>query len=219
MDSSRDCTPTFSRYVVQHASGANQCTCIIPFHNERDHNTGKAAAVQAAVTLTTSSHVLLLDADLRDLRASEVNLAVATALANPAIDMIILRRVRAALPAHLSRGDVLFSGERILKTTDLATALVGNPSRYQIEIAINHYMIRRRKRVYWMPSSARNTLKIEKPGLVRGLAEDLAMVKNVIDFAGLGAYLQQYLCFAREKLPALEAPLEGEGYRGLARPA
>jgi hypothetical protein len=45
------------------------------------------------------------------------------------------------------------------------------------------------------------------------------MVKNVIDFAGLGAYLQQYLCFAREKLPALEAPLEGEGYRGLARPA
>lgn len=262
MDSSRDRAPSFSRYVAQHASGVNQCTCIIPFYNERNrilrvlnvatrlsrvtqvicvddgstdgaaalvarhhpnvtlvrqpHNTGKAAAVQAGASLTTSSHVLLLDADLRDLRAAEVNLAVATALANPAIDMIILRRVRAALPAHLSRGDVLFSGERILKTVDLATALVGNPSRYQIEIAINHYMMRRRKQVYWMPSSARNTLKIEKSGLVRGLAGDLTMLENMIDFAGLGAFLQQYLFFAREELPPVGAPVEGDGYRGLA---
>jgi hypothetical protein len=49
-----------------------------------------------------------------------------------------------------------------------------------------------------MPSSARNTLKMRKQGPVRGLAGDVAMVKNMVDYAGVGAYLEQYLFFARE---------------------
>jgi len=124
---------------------------------------------------------------------------VAAALAQPEIDMVILRRVKAGMHARLSRGDVLFSGERILKTADLIAALATNPHRYQIEIAINRYMAECGKRVYWMPSSARNTLKAQKHGPIRGLAGDVAMVKNMIDYAGVGAYLEQYLHFAREE--------------------
>jgi len=143
--------------------------------------------------------VLLLDADLRGLAATEIERAVVAALANPEIDMIILRRIKAAVPARLSRGDVLFSGERIVKTAELAAALAANPSRYQIEIALNRIMLEQGKRVYWMPSSARNTLKVQKHGPMRGLAGDVAMVKNMIDYAGVGAYLEQYLHFAREE--------------------
>ncbi len=73
---------------------------------------GKAAAVRAGADLVHTSHVLLLDADLRGLEAGEISLAVSMALAHPEIDMIILRRVKAAIHARLSRGDVLFSGER-----------------------------------------------------------------------------------------------------------
>jgi hypothetical protein len=135
---------------------------------------------------------------LRVLAAAEIDRAVATALASSEIDMIILRRIRAGMHARLSRGDVLFSGERIVKTADLLTALATNPSRYQIEIALNRYMLENGKRVVWMPSSARNTLKMHKQGPVRGLAGDVAMVKNMVDYAGVGAYLEQYLFFARE---------------------
>ena len=63
---------------------------------------GKAAAVRAGIDLVHTSHVLLLDADLRGLEAGEIGLAVSTALAHPEIDMIILRRVKAAIHARLS---------------------------------------------------------------------------------------------------------------------
>jgi glycosyltransferase involved in cell wall biosynthesis len=161
-------------------------------------NSGKSAAVQAAADLVRTSHVLLMDADLRGLTTAEIDRAVAAALASSEIDMIILRRVKAGMHARLCRGDVLFSGERIVKTADLISALAANPSRYQIEIALNRYMLENRKRVVWMPSSARNTLKVHKRGPVRGLAGDVAMVKNMVDYAGVGAYLEQYLFFARE---------------------
>ncbi len=161
-------------------------------------NSGKAAAVRAAAETVQASHMLLLDADLRGLAVAEIDRSVVTALANPDIDMIILRRIKAGMHARLCRGDVLFSGERIVKTADLLAALATNPSRYQIEIALNRYMLENGKRVCWMPSSARNTLKMHKQGPVRGLAGDVAMVKNMVDYAGVGAYLEQYLFFARE---------------------
>ena len=129
---------------------------------------------------------------------AEIEGAVAVALTRPEIDMIILRRVKAGVHAKLCRGDVLFSGERVLKTADLSAALAAQPSRYQIEIALNRYMLEHGKRVCWMPSSARNTLKMRKQGPVRGLAGDVAMVKNMVDYAGVGAYLEQFLFFARE---------------------
>lgn len=163
------------------------------------NNGGKAAAVRAAADMVRTSHMLLMDADLRGLAAAEIDRAIAAALAKPEIDMIILRRIKAGMHARLCRGDVLFSGERIVKTADLLAALSANPSRYQIEIALNRYMLETGKRVYWMPSSARNTLKMQKRGPMRGLAGDMAMVKNMIDYAGVGAYLEQYLHFAREE--------------------
>lgn len=165
-------------------------------------NRGKAAAIQAGVDLVTASHVLLLDADLHGLAAAEIEAAVAVALTRPEIDMVILRRVKAGVHARLSRGDVLFSGERVLKTADLKRALAANVNGYQIEIAVNRYMAAQGKRVVWMPSSARNTLKMRKQGPMRGLAGDVAMVKNMIDYAGFGAYLEQYLTFARDRWPA-----------------
>ncbi|MCS6843484.1 MAG: glycosyltransferase family 2 protein [Caldilineales bacterium] len=162
-------------------------------------NQGKAAAVQAGVDRVATSHALLLDADLRGLRAAEIEAAVALALARPDVDMVILRRVKAGVHARLCRGDVLFSGERIVKTNDLRAALATSPDGYQIEIALNRYMALHGKRVVWVPSSARNTLKMQKHGPVRGLTGDIKMVKHMIDYAGLGAFVEQFLFFARDR--------------------
>lgn len=165
-------------------------------------NRGKAAAVQAGASRVLTSHTLLLDADLRGLRAAEIEAAVDLALSRPEVDMVILRRMKAGVHARLCRGDVLFSGERIVKTDDLRAALATAPNGYQIEIALNRYMVLHGKRVVWVPSSARNTLKMQKQG-VRGLAGDFKMVKHMMDYAGLGAYVEQFLFFARDRAPLL----------------
>lgn len=166
-----------------------------------DQNHGKTGAIRQAIRLVETEYVCLLDADLRLLTTRDVESALLRISLDPFIDMIILRRCNADLNSKITRGDVLFSGERILKTTDLEQVLNGNPVKYQLEIAINHYMMKNNKRVYWMPSSALNTLKIKKVGLFNGIEQDMVMIKNMLDFGGLGVYMKQLFEFATEQIP------------------
>lgn len=164
-------------------------------------NQGKAEAIRQGLARVAQPYTLLLDADLRFLNAHELDLAISLMVSKPRIDMIILRRVNAAVNAKITRGDVLYSGERILKTDDLRCVLESRPRGYQIEIAINQYMRDRHKQVYWMPSSAQNTYKSVKRGLVPGLKEDLDMFEEMLAYEGAGAYVQQLLTFARNEAP------------------
>lgn len=67
--------------------------------------------------------------------------------------MLILRGVKASFIVKLNRGDVLFTGERILKKIDLETILSGSVKGWQLESVINMWMYRRNKKVFWMPHS------------------------------------------------------------------
>lgn len=169
---------------------------------------GKTAAIQIGLEHVSARYTLLLDADLRDLRPGEIRDAQRTIECNPDIDMIILRRSNAAINSKISRGDVLFSGERILRSGDLRAALQPTPTGYQLEIAINQYMLRERKAVYWMPSSALNTYKVDKTGIVPGLRQEVRMLKEMLHYDGFGIYVQQFLFFARQQAPrAAIAPI------------
>jgi hypothetical protein len=125
---------------------------------------------------------------------------------NPHIDMIILRRVHSITSTKLLRGDALFSGERILRVEDLEKVLATHPSGYQLEIAINRYMLEHGRCVYWMPSSATNTLKVQKLGRIRGLVEEANMIVNLLTYSGLAQYLLQLLVFARKQGPRSSRP-------------
>ncbi len=164
-------------------------------------NRGKVAAIRAGLQLVNRPYVFLVDADLRGLSAEELSRAAGTMMGDPHIDMIVLRRIQSIASTKLLRGDVLFSGERILRTDDLAEVLDSNPSRYQLEIAINKYMLERDRLVYWMPSSAVNTLKVQKVGWIPGLVEEAGMIGNMLSYCGFGQYLVQLLCFARKQVP------------------
>jgi glycosyltransferase involved in cell wall biosynthesis len=166
-----------------------------------EQNQGKTEAIRAGMHLVRSEYVCLLDADLRCLTAAEIEAALTRMVADPGIDMIIMRRVNATLNSKITRGDVLFSGERFLRTRDLARVLNNDPEKDQLEIAINQFMLDQRKRVYWMPSSAKNTFKVRKTGWRVGLERDMFMIRNMLDYGGLGLYIKQFFDFATERAP------------------
>ena len=162
-------------------------------------NQGKAAAVAAGLEMVETSHVLLVDADLRDLRASDLTRALDMILHDTNLDMVLLRRMSAGLHARLLRGDLLFTGERVLKTADLRAVLACQPTGYQLEIAVNAYMIDHGRTVRWAPSSARNILKIEKQHSIHGLMADMWMARSMLSHSGVRGYAYQYLFFAHKR--------------------
>ncbi len=164
-------------------------------------NRGKTAAVKAGLELVQNEYVLLLDADLDSLESNEISAAINTITNTPQLDMIILRRLNAGIHSKLNRGDILYSGERILRRDDLKTILSQPARGYQLEVIINKYMKDNLKAVYWMPSSARNTYKISKLGLVDGMKAEIDMVVQILACHGPKEYFEQYSQFALHRVP------------------
>ena len=128
-------------------------------------NLGKTETVIVGLQQVKEEYILLLDADLRKVNYKEIQDAVVKIQANEDVDMVVLRRVNAPLFIKLVRGDVLLPGERILRKVDLQKILedkLDKPSGFQLEYAINQYMMVNHKNVYWMPSSALNTYPMQK---------------------------------------------------------
>lgn len=162
-------------------------------------NKGKAAAIKHALRVIQCEYVLLMDADLRFLNYEEIQQAIAI-IQECSIDMLILRRITAPWFFKIDRRDVLFSGERILKKEDLQKTLQHKVSGYQLEIAINRYMLQQKKKVRWVAWSASNTHKIKKWGLAYGVRREIGMFREMIIYSGFMEYLKQILFFARKRV-------------------
>lgn len=180
-----------------------QVTCI-----SNEINMGKSESVKVGLTHARGTYVTLLDADLSQLRYADLNHAITAIMHDPSIDMIILRRVNAPFIVRLTRADVLIPGERILKKKDLHQVLnhsAHNPRGFQIEYAINQYMINNKKNVYWTPSSAVNTWPTEKQGFIRGLWVICAMQLNILIYIGIKNFIYQYIFFGKQQLSTVQS--------------
>lgn len=163
-----------------------------------EKNQGKAAAVFQGLKEAKGKYIFLLDADLQGLQVKEMRAALKRMKAKPLIEMIILRRINDPLISKLIRGDVLVSGDRILTRKDLLEIFKTNLNGYQLEIAINNYMMKKGKIVYWLPSSARNTVKMKKFGFFEGLEEEIEMYKNLVSYVSVDDYFLQLFLFCRQ---------------------
>jgi len=175
----------------------------------RAYNHGKSAAVllgvlQASHIDPPPEYLLLLDADLRQVQADELELAVATVLANPEIDMLILRRVKKDAVTRLLGGDLLISGERIVRRSDLLEVLTRDPvSGYQIEVAINQYMLDHDKTVRWLPLTSTGVISFSKMGIWAGLKKEITMFSRLLAYLGLRRGWHQLMSYRHVKRAVL----------------
>lgn len=165
-------------------------------------NKGKSAAIEKALEKVKDPLVFLIDGDLKNLQAQEIKQAISIMHNNKDIDMILLTRMHTNIQGTWQRANCIFSGERILRTIDLHNVfkMKPKPSRYQIEIALNHYMITTRKKVFWIRSSAINFFKrIKFGGFIKGEIKDLAMHFEMMQYVGFFQYLYQVLFFSKHE--------------------
>ena len=95
---------------------------------------------------------------------------------------------------------VLFTGERMLRKSDLEKVLTEEVRGWQLESAINNYMLEHEKKVYWMPQSATNTQKTSKWGFFQGIRNNLKTHTDMMFAMGFGNFLKQFFFFAKDEL-------------------
>jgi glycosyltransferase involved in cell wall biosynthesis len=164
-------------------------------------NTGKAGAVREGARAARGEYALLVDADLRGANPAEIRRAVAGMLDDPALGMVILRRAQEAWNVRLINADAVLSGERILRRAHLLEVLAQDIRGYQLEVAINRYMLDRGLACYWVHSSALDYNKVVKWGVLGGIWREVQMNAQMVRFVGLAGYLRQLLTFCRDELP------------------
>lgn len=162
-------------------------------------NIGKSGTVEIALKKTKGDYILLFDADLEKVDFLGIETVIDRMMADEKIDMIIFNRQTPRLITKLNRMELLFSGERIMKTTDLKEILKFHPTGFQLETAINTFMIEKKKSVFYFDSTNVNLPKLKKFGSFKGIGEDIKMFWEVFKFNPL-SYIYQLLFFARKKL-------------------
>lgn len=164
-------------------------------------NYGKSFAVKFGISLCFSENILLLDADLKNIEATEINRAIEE-FTTQELDMVVLRRVKSLPLIKLIRADTLLSGERIIKKSHLQNVLRSDVEGYQLELATNQYFVENSLlyKCKWSPSSAVNDYKHRKHKFFKGIFKDLKMYSEIIRYIGFGNFKRQVLHFCKQKV-------------------
>ncbi|PIZ63982.1 hypothetical protein COY16_00475 [Candidatus Roizmanbacteria bacterium CG_4_10_14_0_2_um_filter_39_13] len=173
-----------------------KCICI-----SSEGQCGKSHAVQLGLHTSHGDTLFLLDADLKNLKADELSHAIKYFENNPTLDMLLLPDLHPNIETRLSRHDIIFSGKRVLKRRDLLCIFSKySPKRYQLEIAINQYMMDENKNVEYLRISSNDTVKSEKIGLIRGTFKNISMLSSIVLFRGFFGYISQVVMFGHDEV-------------------
>lgn len=166
-------------------------------------NAGKSNAVKESLKQVKAEYIFLIDGDLTNIKLNEIEDAIQKIINNDSTDMIILRRIedKTVIVSRYIRHDVIFSGQRILRKSDLKNIFINKISDYQVEMAINTYMMKNKKIVYWMQSSVHNSTKWTKWGWIKGTKRSFNMFKGFVNYAGWRNFIWQTLFFCRNEAP------------------
>lgn len=167
------------------------------------HNVGKADALRVGLKYVDTDYVFLCDADLLYLDIDALDKSIIYMTTSQTIDMLIYK-IKVS-PKWLSvmtkiiRGDILVSGERILKTNDLKTIFSSEkPKRYEIDFDINKYMFSHSKKCLWHDAISAQIHKTKKTGFIKGWTDDLGTMYQEVH-KGIFDWLRMVLFFCTEQ--------------------
>jgi len=168
-----------------------------------DKNSGKSAAVYAGLSPVKTKYVFLIDADLGKIRLYRIKAALQAIEKDKLVDMLVFKHYSSIpwfdLLAKFFRGDVLISGERILKTTDLAAIREKEkPVGFQLEMAIDRYMSENNKNCFWLDNIGMAIHKSAKVGFWKGWRNDFLSHKEFLN-KGLLDWSHLVLTFCKKK--------------------
>ena len=157
-----------------------------------EENLGKTDAIRKGLVVSSGDYIFLCDADLQNFIPAEFSNGFKILKKDPKIDMIIFNREKTGLVEKLTRSHIYLCGERVLKKADLEKILEQDVKGYQVEMAINMFMIENKKNVLMVGVSTKNTIK-EKKGIKRSVKENSKMLYQILAFSGIAGLLSIYL--------------------------
>lgn len=170
-DGSQDGT---DRVAGEAAGSRVEVLCLRP-------NRGKSAAIAAGLARVTTTHVLLLDADLTGLRPDDLTRLIVPVAAGNA-DVTLSLRGNAPRLWHWLGVDYI-TGERVLPMSLLAPCLdqIAGLPRFGLEVFLNTRIQAAGHAVAIVPwPDVASPAKGIKRGWAAGLAADVAMIRDIL---------------------------------------
>jgi glycosyltransferase involved in cell wall biosynthesis len=160
-------------------------------------NGGKSAAVAAGVAQAQGDLILLLDADLVGLTAMQVMELLAPVRSGRADVAISLRQNAPWVWRRI--GLDYISGERVMRREMLLSWLnrMAGLKGFGLEVFLNRLWIADRARVAVVGLAAISPSKAAKQGLLRGIAGDVGMMRDIFGTIGAVAALRQIMALRR----------------------
>lgn len=160
-------------------------------------NGGKSAAVAAGVAQAQGDLILLLDADLVGLTAMQVMELLAPVRSGRADVAISLRQNAPWVWRRI--GLDYISGERVMRREMLLPWLnrMAGLKGFGLEVFLNRLWIADRARVAVVGLAAISPSKAAKQGLLRGIAGDVGMMRDIFGTIGAVAALRQIMALRR----------------------
>jgi glycosyltransferase involved in cell wall biosynthesis len=161
-------------------------------------NKGKANAIRVGLLRAKNDDILLFDADLQKVEDTEIRLAIKKYFLNEYDLLIMENKGDNSIIDGLLKKTIFQSGKRLLFKNDLIQIFKKDVSRYELEVAINQYMIDRKKNIGWISSNSFNPHKVKKRGWVKGILEDITMTMQIVKYLGVRGYINQIRFFYKK---------------------
>ena len=164
-----------------------------------DINKGKVEAVRTGVNKSKNNNLLLLDADLVGLVASEIEKALDT-FENDSLDCLVMLTEADKynkLVRKIFKGTSYIAGDRIIKKEILENILKDKTLKnYGLEMAQNRYLFKNNLKVARFQLSAIDLGKNSKYGIIKGTIGEIKMWRDIFKTAGFEFFFKQKRLFS-----------------------
>jgi glycosyltransferase involved in cell wall biosynthesis len=163
-------------------------------------NLGKCEAVKAGLKQVKNKYIFLIDADATNIDPEKLRKIIEYFFNRMQFKSAILVNPNTHMIEKIFKGNLIMAGARIVRREDLDnTFRIINPVRYQLEIALNKYLIEKKLEIAMFDFPMYLPHKSKKWGLLNGWFKDIQMQLNILNF-GFSDWFKQYLYFSNQKI-------------------